>query len=339
MSTPPLGEFALIRRYFDRPIPPASRAGVALGIGDDCALLAPTPGMQLAVSSDMLVSGRHFFADVDPRTLGHKALAVNLSDLAACGARPLGFTLALALPEAHPAWLDGFAQGLFALADLHGCALVGGDTTRGPLNICITVFGEVPPAQALLRSGAQVGDDIWVSGSLGDAALALQALLGRASLSTELLAQARARLEQPTPRVALGLALRGVASACADVSDGLVGDLGHILERSHVGAAVQIDSAMLSGAACAYYMRASGQNGTHATQLAQQCVLAGGDDYELVFTAAVSQRTEVERAARQCAVPVHRIGCIQAEPGLRLLDAQGQPLALSRLQSFDHFAH
>ncbi|TXH86660.1 MAG: thiamine-phosphate kinase [Rhodoferax sp.] len=332
-----MGEFALIRRYFDRPLPEGSRHGVALGIGDDCALIAPGPGMQLAVSSDMLVSGRHFFADVDPRTLGHKALAVNLSDLAACGARPLGFTLALALPEANPTWLEGFAQGLFALADAHGCALVGGDTTQGPLNICITVFGEVPAGQALLRSGAQVGDDIWVSGSLGDAALALQALLGRATVPTGLLERARARLECPTPRVALGLALRGVASACADVSDGLLGDLGHILERSQIGACVEIDSAMLSGASCADYMRATDRNDAQTQQLAQQCVLAGGDDYELVFTAPATRHDAVLQAAAASQTPVQRIGRIEATPGLRLVDAQG---VLQNLQfaSFDHFA-
>lgn len=331
-----MGEFELIRRYFERPLPAGSRHGVALGIGDDCALLAPTPGMQLAVSSDMLVSGRHFFADVDPRTLGHKALAVNLSDLAACGARPLGFTLALALPEAAPAWLDGFAHGLFALADAQGCALVGGDTTQGPLNICITVFGEVPPAQALLRSGAQVGDDVWVSGSLGDAALALQAVLGRVTLPGALLARLRQRLECPTPRVALGLALRGVASACADVSDGLLGDLGHILERSGVGASVQLESAMFSGAACADYMRASGQNDAQV-QCARQCLLAGGDDYELVFTAAPSRQAAVLQAAAASQTPVHRIGRIEATPGLRLYDAQGAVPDLA-LAAFDHFA-
>ena len=201
-----MGEFDLIARYFTRPPVPGS--AVAVGVGDDCAVLQPAPGMQLAVSSDMLVQGRHFFADVDPRSLGHKALAVNLSDLAACGAEPLGFTLALALPEANPAWLEPFAHGLLALADAHGCQLVGGDTTAGPLNICITIFGQVPRGQALLRSGAQVGDDIWVSGTLGDACLALQALQGQVTLPPELLERARQRLEWPTPRVALGQALR-----------------------------------------------------------------------------------------------------------------------------------
>ena len=197
-----MGEFDLIRRYFQRPVRRA-----ALGVGDDCALLAPAPGMQLAISSDMLVEGRHFFADVNPRLLGHKALAVNLSDLAASGARPLAFTLALSLPRADEDWISEFATGLLTLADAHDCELIGGDTTGGPLNICITVFGEVPAGQALLRSGARAGDEIWVSGTLGDARLALEAMLGRVQLPAELLQQTRQRLEAPTPRVALGLAL------------------------------------------------------------------------------------------------------------------------------------
>src|SRR5688572_25764437 len=203
-----MGEFDLIARYFTRP---AQRS--PLGVGDDCALLAPAPGMQLAVSCDMLVEGRHFLATVDPARLAHKALAVNLSDLAACGAKPLAFTLALSLPGVDEAWLAGFSRGLFALADAHGCELVGGDTTRGPLNICITVFGEVPAGAALLRSGAGVGDDIWVSGTLGDARLALEMFRGTLALPADVFAQARMRMEQPTPRVALGQALRGIASA------------------------------------------------------------------------------------------------------------------------------
>lgn len=247
-----MGEFDLIARYFTRPVRHA-----ALGVGDDCALLAPRPGMQLAISSDMLVEGRHFFADVDPEALGHKALAVNLSDLAACGAKPLAFTLALALPRADEAWLAGFSKGLLALADAHGCELVGGDTTQGPLNICITVFGEVPAGQALLRSGARAGDDIYVSGTLGDARLALEALLGHIHLPGELLAQARQRLERPTPRVALGLALRGIASSAMDVSDGLLGDFGHILKASGVGACIRTDETIKLIAAGAYPSSAS----------------------------------------------------------------------------------
>jgi thiamine-monophosphate kinase len=333
-----LGEFELIARYFKRP-ERALGAGVALGVGDDCALLRPSPGMQLAVSSDMLVSGRHFFADADPCKLGHKALAVNLSDLAACGAQPLGFTLALALPDADADWLAAFSQGLFALADLHGCTLVGGDTTRGPLNICITVFGEVPPGQALLRSGAQAGDDIYVSGTLGDAALALLALQGKVDLPPDLLAQTRQRLEAPTPRVALGMALRGIATAAADVSDGLLGDLGHILQQSGKGAVIDTDAAIQliatkarhTGADDQFYLKIS-------RQTLLQCVLAGGDDYELVFTAAPAQRTAVLHAADAAGAPVTRIGSITADAGLTLLDANGMALPSAAFSSFDHFA-
>ena len=324
-----MGEFDLIARYFTRPVHRA-----ALGVGDDCALLAPTPGMQLAVSSDMLVEGRHFFADVSPERLGHKALAVNLSDLAACGASPLAFTLALALPRVDEAWLEAFARGLLALADAHGCELVGGDTTQGPLNICITVFGEVPAGQALLRSGARPGDDIYVSGTLGDARLALEALQGHVALPPEVLAAARLRLEQPTPRVALGLALRGVASSALDVSDGLLGDLGHILRAS--GAGALIDTALT-----VHLMAASGPltsaNQRIDAELLHQCTLAGGDDYELAFTAPVARRAAVAAAALASATPVTRIGRVKAEPGLRLVDAHGQPVA-RHYASFDHFA-
>ena len=360
-----MGEFDLIARYFRRPVRHA-----ALGIGDDCALLQPAADSQMAISSDMLVQGRHFFADTDPFKLGHKALAVNLSDLAACAAKPLAFTLALALPQADAAWLAPFSQGLLALADAHGCELIGGDTTQGPLNICITVFGEVPQGQALLRSGAQAGDDIYASGSLGDASLALAQLLrerravtqannsnpsqedraGNASslkspdtaplapLSPADLALARLRLEQPTPRVALGMALRGIASAAADVSDGLLGDLGHILERSGVGAT--LDTALAFGLLGAHHYSAQtaarlGAPALRSTVL--QHVLSGGDDYELVFTAAASQRSAVQAAALASHTPVTRIGRIDGAPGLRLLDAQGQPLD-HHFRSFDHFA-
>lgn len=324
-----MGEFDLIARYFTRPVRHA-----ALGVGDDCALLAPRPGMQLAISSDMLVEGRHFFADVDPEALGHKALAVNLSDLAACGARPLAFTLALALPRADEAWLAGFSKGLLALADAHGCELVGGDTTQGPLNICITVFGEVPAGQALLRSGARAGDDIYVSGTLGDARLALEALLGHIQLPDELLAQACQRLERPTPRVALGLALRGIASSAMDVSDGLLGDFGHILKASGVGACIRTDETIKLIAAGAFPSSATGQ---FDQKLLQQCTLAGGDDYELLFTAPPQHRAAVAEAAAQSRTPVTRIGQVEAAPGLRLVDAQGMPVE-NRFASFDHFA-
>ena len=326
----PMGEFDLIARYFKRP---AKRA--VLGVGDDCALLAPAPGMQLAISSDMLVQGRHFFADVNPRTLGHKALAVNLSDLAASGATPLAFTLALALPQVDEPWLAAFAGGLFALADAHGCELIGGDTTQGPLNICITVFGEVPAGQALLRSGAQVGDDIYISGTVGDARLALEALLGHITLPADVLTSARQRLECPTPRVALGTALRGIATSALDVSDGLLGDLSHILQASQVGAEIDYASTIKLIAASAHL---SGASMSFNPKLHAQCALAGGDDYELCFTAPAAQRAAVLTASRDAHTPVQRIGRITAGRGVRVLDGQGQAMDLSDLRSFDHFA-
>ncbi len=336
-----MGEFDLIARYFKRP---SLRA--ALGVGDDCALLQPAPGTQMAISSDMLVQGRHFFPDVDPQTLGHKALAVNLSDLAACGAKPLAFTLALALPQVDEAWLAAFSKGLFALADAHGCELIGGDTTQGPLNICITVFGEVPVVngrtQALLRSGAKESDDIYVSGTLGDARLALEVLYGRLSVPPEVFNPARARLETPSPRVALGMALRGVASAAIDVSDGLLGDLGHILTASQAGAVIDTSITTKLLASRAYWIRAEGLFGIKNNQKTglQTClayVLAGGDDYELLFTAPVAHRDAVRAAARASALPVTRIGQVQSTPGLRLVDENGAEVA-NTFRSFDHFA-
>jgi thiamine-monophosphate kinase len=320
-----VGEFELIRHYFERP---ARRS--PLGVGDDCALLAPQPGMQLAVSSDMLVEGRHFLSTVDPRRLGHKALAVNLSDLAACGARPLAFSLSLALPQADENWLAPFAQGLFALAEAHDCELVGGDTTRGPLCIAITVFGEVPAGQALLRSGARAGDDLWVSGTLGDARLALEIFRGRMQAPAEVFEAARARMEQPEPRVALGQALRGIATAAIDISDGLLGDVQHVLERSGVGAAIEAPRAL-------GLLAAVREGYTLPAPQVLELVLAGGDDYELAFTAPPATRAAVAAAAAQAGTAVTRIGRIDAEPGLRVLDAQGQPLTQG-FTGFDHFA-
>ena len=328
-----MGEFELIARYFQRPDHPAG-SDVALGIGDDCALLAPKPGMQLAVSSDMLVEGRHFLSTTDPTRLGHKALAVNLSDLAACGARPLAFTLALSLPHTDEAWLDGFSRGLFALADAHSCTLMGGDTTQGPLNICITVFGEVPAGQALLRSGARAGDDIYVSGTLGDARLALEVFRGKLSLPQAAFDAARERMERPTPRIALGMALRNVASAAADISDGLAGDLGHILTASGIGACIHTAELPDLIAIKHHLTLAKGQNDV---KNALEWVLGGGDDYELVFTAPPDRRDAVRAAAHASATPVTRIGVIESAPGLRLVDAAGEPVTL-RMQSFDHFA-
>jgi thiamine-monophosphate kinase len=328
-----MSEFDLIKRFFTRPVTHA-----ALGVGDDCALLSPRPGTQLAISSDMLVEGRHFFADVDPAALGHKALAVNLSDLAACGAQPLAFTLALALPRVDEPWLAGFSRGLFALADLHGCELVGGDMTQGPLNICITVFGEVPIAggrsQALLRSGARAGDDVYVSGTLGDARLALEAMRGPVELPAAVFEQARERLERPTPRVALGQALRGVATAAIDVSDGLLGDLQHLLDASAVGAIIDTSIAITLIAARAHNTWASS---LFSSEKQLQYVLAGGDDYELCFTAPASVRDAVTAASHQTSTPVTRIGRIEAGQGLQLVDADGRALS-NTFTSFDHFA-
>ncbi len=316
----PVGEFDLIARYFTRPVRRA-----ALGVGDDCALLALRPRMQLATSCDMLVEGRHFLPTVAPRLLGHKALAVNLSDLAACGAQPLAFTLALALPRVDEAWLEGFSTGLLALADTFGCELVGGDTTQGPLNICIGVFGEVPAGQALLRSGARAGDDLYVSGLLGDARLALEVFRGTLALPGDAFAAVRPAMERPQPQVALGMALRGVASSAIDISDGLLGDLAHVLQRSAVGATVEADTLPRSAVLAAQPL---------AVQ--RDCTLAGGDDYELLFTAPRAQADAVRSAAARAQVHVTRIGHIDAAPGLRLHDAAGQPLAQS-FAGFDHF--
>jgi thiamine-monophosphate kinase len=315
-----LGEFDLIHKYFTRPVKRA-----ALGIGDDCALLQPAPGMQLAISSDMLVDGRHFLSTVSPQRLGHKALAVNLSDLAASGAAPLAFSLALALPRVDETFLAGFARGLFALADEYSCELVGGDTTQGPLNICITVFGEVPPGQALLRSGARAGDDLYVSGTVGDARLALECFRGSVALSGDAFEQVRLAMEQPQPRVALGVALRGVATSAIDVSDGLLGDLAHILQRSAVGATLEVDAVPRSRVLA-----------SQALALQRECTLAGGDDYELVFTAPPAQAQAVQAAAQRAGTPVTRIGRIESERALVLLDAHGQRVAHT-FGSFDHF--
>ena len=335
-----MGEFDLIERYFKAPARAMQglNSGVTLGIGDDCALLQPTTGMQLAISSDMLVEGRHFLSTVDPYKLGHKALAVNLSDLAACGAKPLAFTLALALPRADEAWLAPFSRGLLALAAAHNCTLIGGDTTQGPLNICITVFGEVPKASALLRSGAKAGDDIYVSGTVGDARLALEVFRGNIELSGEDFTAARARMETPAPRVQLGMALRGIASSAIDVSDGLLGDLSHILRQSGVGATIDTSLAM---DLIAINLIANKSTNTPAIgqfipQKQLEYILAGGDDYELAFTAPTAQRSAVHAAAMTSNTRVTRIGQITAQAGLRLTDGQDNTVP-NTYGSFDHF--
>jgi thiamine-monophosphate kinase len=326
-----LTEFALIDRFFRRAENSAAGArNVVLGIGDDAALLAPTPGCQLAASVDMLVAGRHFFADVDPEALGHKTLAVNLSDMAAMGATPRWALLAGALPDADPQWLEGFARGFFALAAAHGVDLVGGDTTRGPLNLCVTILGEVPAGEALLRGGAREGDSIWVSGVLGDASLALAHRSGRLALSAADLAACQRALLRPSPRVELGVRLRGLASAAIDVSDGLVGDLRHLLDASRVGAVLELAAIPRSQAL-------ERQLAGPAHDIAVECLLAGGDDYELCFTAAPSRDSSVAALGTELGITLHRVGAISAAPALDVRDSSGRPLA-ALPRAYDHFA-
>lgn len=328
-----LSEFSLIDRFFARRADAISRRleEGELGIGDDCALLAPRPREMMAISTDMLVEGRHFFPDIDPHALGHKALAVNLSDLAAMGAQPQGFTLAFALPEAREDWLSAFSDGLFELAERYGCNLIGGDTTAGPLNLCITVFGSVPPQLALRRDAAKPGDDIWISGTLGDARAGLGAIRGEWSAGETDAATFRRALERPEPRVELGLALRGIAHAALDISDGLAGDLLHILERSQLEARVDADAVPRSNA-----LRRL------PAEVQRRCTLAGGDDYELCFTAPASARAAVEEAGHKVNLPLTRVGTINAPgpsangPAIHWHDATGAPLTLT-LQGFDHF--
>jgi thiamine-monophosphate kinase len=266
---------------------------------------------------------------VNPQHLGHKSLAVNLSDLAACGATPQAFLLSLSLPKADEAWLAGFSSGLFRLADLHGCELIGGDTTQGPLNIAISVMGDLPTGPSILRCNAQVGDDVYVSGHLGDARLALEAFRGNISLPQHVFDVARLRMECPTPRIALGQALRGIANAMADISDGLIGDLGHILKASQVGA--EIDTTVAAA------LMQTGQLWSCPEDLAMTCVLSGGDDYELVFSASPFASEQVIRASKASGTPITRIGRITDSNNLVLLGLGGLPVAHSFV-SFDHFA-
>lgn len=320
-----MGEFELIARHFKRPAP--THGAVILGVGDDGAVLQPTPHHQLVISTDMLVEGRHFFAGADPEALGHKVLAVNLSDLAAMGARPLGFTLALALPTADDAWLAAFARGLFALADAHACPLVGGDTTRGPLNLCVTVFGEVQPGHALRRDAGCAGDDLWLSGRTGEARLALALRRGE-PWATGDVSTVAVRMDRPTPRLALGRALAATPGvhAALDVSDGLLGDLGHILEASGLGADIDLPSLPIAPA-----LRGL------APEHQRHCLLAGGDDYELLFSADAAARDAVLAAGRDAGVGVTRIGRLASESGLRVRDAQGHTIE-APARGFDHFS-
>ncbi|HLP97741.1 MAG TPA: thiamine-phosphate kinase [Sideroxyarcus sp.] len=318
-----MSEFDLIRRYFTRPTP-----GASLGVGDDAALLRVGEGMELAVSTDMLVSGTHFFSDADPFLLGHKTLAVNLSDMAAMGAQPRWATLSLALPAADEGWLERFSAGFFALADEYGVELIGGDTTRGPLNLCVTIMGEVPRGQALRRDGAQAGDDIWVSGTLGDAALGLACLQGGTTLPEGARASCLAALHQPQPRVALGLALRDIANSAIDVSDGLLADLGHILECSDVAAELRYDKLPVPS----LFASAGGE----MIELEQRCLLAGGDDYELCFTAPSTRRDEIGMLASRVRVPLTRIGKIVSGRGCKVRAADGSVMTV-KVGGYDHF--
>ena len=334
----PLGEFDVIQRFFktqSEAMLASNPGSVTLGIGDDCALLKVDPVEEIAITSDMLVSGRHFFQDANPEWLGWKALAVNLSDLAAMGAKPLGFTLALALPEPNSAWLEAFSKGLFAIANQFNCPLIGGDTTAGPLNICITAFGGIPKERAIRRSGAREGDDIWVSGFVGDARLTLAALRHEIILSKPDLEKTQVRMHQPTPRVNLGIALREIANSALDISDGLLGDLRHILKQSNKDAEVFLDRLPKSATLL-----------EQSVDLQNQYAACGGDDYELCFTAPASQREAIGKISASLNLPLTQIGSIKPmqnlTPEIKLINKAGitlgQQEASALLQSFDHFA-
>ncbi len=317
-------EFDIIRRYFTDQ--QSNRADVSLGIGDDAALLQPPSGQTLVVSVDTLVSGIHFPIDTTPDAIGHKALAVNLSDMAAMGAEPAWFTLAITLPDADEKWLAQFSQGLFALAREHNIQLVGGDTTRGPLSITIQVIGFVPEGEALTRSGAQVGDAVYVTGTLGDAGVGLKIKQSQLSVSKSIASELLTRLDQPVPKIAVGTALRGLASAVIDISDGLNADLGHVLTASHVGADVEVDKLPLSDAFKSLALKA-----------AWQLAASTGDDYELCFTVNESNEKEMLQKLNALGYPFTRIGNITAQPGLlRWYDSEGNELSWVST-GYDHF--
>ncbi len=316
-----VSEFDLITRYFNRPT-----RHTVLGVGDDAALLALTPGHELAASTDTMVEGVHFFPDVNPESLGHKVLAVNLSDLAAMGATPKWAMLALTIPKADEAWLEDFARGFFALAAEHDVDLIGGDTARGPRNICVQILGEVPRGRVLRRDGAKVGDDVWISGHVGDAAAAVAHLKGDLRLRGSLLTHCLARLDRPAPRVALGRQLVGVANSAIDISDGLVADLGHICERSAVGAVIEFAAVPCS----AELMQLRGH------VLVTRAILTGGDDYELCFTAVAERRSEIEALSGQTGLALTRIGNIVAGKGVGVVDPAGKPMSVKD-GGFDHF--
>lgn len=317
-----MNEFELIRTYFARQ--PVARRDVVLGIGDDAAILQPAPGQQLVVTTDLLVSGVHFLPDVEPASLGHKALAVNLSDLAAMGAEPAWFLLNIALPSVDEKWLAGFCDGLFALARQYNVQLVGGDTSRGPLTIAIEAHGFVPVGQALTRSGARPGDRIFVTGALGDAGLALRHRQGWLQLAAAELPACVKRLDRPMPRIEEGLLLRAVAASAIDISDGLVADLGHILEQSNTGARIDLGRLPVSSAYRA-----------HLHDAGWDLALANGDDYELCFTVPPEKLTALEKIKSRFP-DITEIGIIESEPGLRIFDANGKPY-VPKITGHDHF--
>jgi len=315
-------EFELIKRHFTRPA-----ANAVLGVGDDCALVDVTNGMDLAVSTDTMVSGTHFFPDVNPENLGHKALAVNLSDIAAMGGMPYWAMLALTLPNVDHDWLSAFAKGFFDLAQEYNVSLIGGDTTRGPaLTMTVTIMGEVPAGAALRRGGAKAGNDIWVSGNVGDAALAVSHRYGRIVLDAADYHEAVMRLYEPSPRVALGQALRGLATAAIDISDGLLADLTHICRLSNVGATVDLNSVPVSAIGAKHINSDEGRN----------AILAGGDDYELCFTAHPNSRESIEDLTDVLGIPITRIGQIKRGKGVSLLTSDGKPVQIDG-RGYDHF--
>ena len=312
------GEFDLIARIRARA---GEHAGVVLGIGDDAALLQVPVGRQLVVTADTLNAGVHFPLDALPADIGWKSLAVNLSDLAAMGATPAWCTLSLSLPQVDSAWVDAFLDGFLTLADLHSVSLVGGDTTRGPLSIAVTAMGLVETGVALRRDGARNGDDVWVTGTLGDAAAALQCLQETRAVSTAL----KARLDRPTPRIAAGQRLSGLASSCIDVSDGLLADLAHVCQRSNVGAEIEL-----------LRLPASPELSAWQEDLRWSLQASGGDDYELCFTAAPRNRELIVQALDFAGVVGTRIGRTVAGSGVQAFDAEGKPWHAVR-PGYEHF--
>lgn len=317
-----MSEFNLIKQHFTRPTRQTN-----LGVGDDAALISVAAGMELAISADMLVAGTHFFVEADPYHIGWKSLAVNVSDMAAMGAKPKWATLAIALPDNNPQWLTEFSRGFFACASGFGVDLIGGDTTRGPLNICVQIMGEVPLGKAIKRSCASVGDEIWVSGLLGNAALALAHIQKKISLPEDIFAICAQSLHTPQARVALGLSLRNIANSAIDISDGLLADLGHILEASNVGASIKLANIPHSE-----YVT----NDMLLDKNIIKSILAGGDDYELCFTAPAGKHAVITALSQQLALPLSCIGHITQNTGL-VINGLNNEIMDIKDTGFDHF--